>query len=144
MSKLLILNDENSTNKYSIIELKNIEFFEEKMGKPDTSNEISDWNASNQNLGVCCVYAREAIQKSNIEAVFIEICRRSIAKFKTTTDDVNQEEIAKSIGISSRTVRTMIKELEKKGFLKVNKSCHKYLGTGSFPNSYTPIFKQNN
>ena len=142
MSKLLILNSHGSKSKYSIIELKNIEHFEEKMGKPDTSDNISNYNAKNQNIGVCCVYALETINNHRLQSVFIEICRESLCKFKTTTDNISQKEIAKNTGLSLRTVGKNIRELEKEGFIKINKSNHKSIGSGSFSNSYTPIFKQ--
>jgi len=73
MSKLLILNSTGSQSKYSIIELKNIEHFEEKMGKPDTSDNISNYNAKHQNIRVCCVYALETINNHRLQSVFIEI-----------------------------------------------------------------------
>lgn len=142
MSKLLILNAPGSKSKFSIIELKNIEYLEEKMGKPNTSDSISDDDAENQNIGVCCVYASETINNYKMRAIFIEICTESIGKFKTTTDNLSQEEIAKNNGLSLRTVGKYIKELEKEGFVKIHKSNHKTIGTGSFSSSYTPIFKQ--
>ena len=142
MSKLLILNTPGSKSKYSIIELKNIEHFQEKMGKPDTSDSISDYNAENQNIGVCYVYASETINNHRLQSVFIEICIKSIGKFKTTTDSISQKEIAENTGLSLRTVGKNIRELEKEGFIKINKSNHKSIGYGSFSNSYTPIFKQ--
>ena len=142
MSKLLILNSPGSKSKYSIIELKNIEHFEKKMGKPDTSDNISNYNAKNQNIGVCCVYALETINNHRLQSVFIEICRESLGKFKKTTENVSQKEIAKNTGLSLRTVGKNIRELEKEGFIKINKSNHKSIGSGSFSSSYTPIFKQ--
>ena len=142
MSKLLILNSPGSKSKYSIIELKNIEYLDEKMGKPETSDNINDYNAKNQNIGVCCVYALETINNHRLQSVFIEICRESLGKFKTTTENISQKEIAKNTGLSLRTVGKNIRELEKEGFIKINKSNHKSIGSGSFSNSYTPIFKQ--
>lgn len=142
MSKLLILNAPGSKSKFSIIELKNIEYLEEKMGKPNTSDSISNQNAENQNIGVCYVYASETINNHKMRAVFMEICTESIGKFKTTTDNLSQEEIAKNIGLSLRTVGKYIRELEKEGFIKVYKSNHKTIGTGSFSSYYEPIFKQ--
>ena len=142
MSKLLILNSPGSKSKYSIIELKNIEHFEEKMGKPDTSDNISNHNAETQNIGVCCVYASETINNHKMQSIFIEICGESIGKFKTTTDNLSQKEIAKNTGWSLRTVGKYIKELEKEGFLEIHKSNHKTIGSGSISSSYTPIFKQ--
>ena len=142
MSKLLILNSPGSKSKYSIIELKNIEHFEEKMGKPDTSDNISNYNAETQNIGVCCVYALETINNHRLQSVFIEICRESLGKFKTTTENVSQKEIAKNTGLSLRTVGKNIRELEKECFIKINKSNHKSIGSGSFSSSYTPVFKQ--
>lgn len=142
MSKLLILNTPGSKDKYSIIELKNIEHLEEKMGKPDTSNNISDYNAEAQNIGVCFVYASETIANRNIRSVFVEICSKSLGKFKTTTDNISQKEIADNTGLSLRTVGKYIRELETEGFIKVIKSNHKTIGSGSFSNSYSPIFKQ--
>lgn len=141
MSKILILNNYGS-EKYSIISLKNIEHFEEHMGEPDVSQEINDWNASNQNVGVCIVYANQEIKNIKSRQVFIEICDMSVGKFKLTTDRVSRKEIAKKLGISERTFGKYIKELEQNGFLKINKSEHKAIGTGSLSNSYTPIFKQ--
>ncbi len=142
MSKLLILNAPGSKSKFSIIELKNIEHLEEKMGKPDTSDSISNHNAENQNIGVCCVYASETINNYKMRSIFIEICTKSIGKFKTTTDSISQKEIAKNTGLSIRTVGKYIKELEKDGFIEIHKSNHKSIGTGSISSSYTPIFKQ--
>lgn len=142
MSKLLILNAPGSKSKFSIIELKNIEYLEEKMGKPNTSDSISDDDAENQNIGVCCVYASETINNYKMRSIFIEICTESIGKFKTTTDNLSQKEIAKNNGLSLRTVGKYIRELEKEGFVKIHKSNHKTIGTGSFSSSYTPIFKQ--
>ena len=142
MSKLLILNSPGSKSKFSIIELKNIEHLEDKMGKPNTSDSISNQNAENQNIGVCYVYASETINNHKMRAVFMEICTESIGKFKTTTDNLSQEEIAKNIGLSLRTVGKYIRELEKEGFIKVYKSNHKTIGTGSFSSYYEPIFKQ--
>ena len=142
MSKLLILNSPGSKSKYSIIELKNIEHFEEKMGKPDTSDNISNHNAEAQNIGVCSVYASETINNHRMQSVFMEICIESICKFKTTTDNLSQKEIAKNTGWSLRTVGKYIKELEKEGFLEIHKSNHKTIGSGSISSSYTPIFKQ--
>lgn len=142
MSKLLILNSHGSKSKYSIIELKNIEHFEEKMGKPDTSDSISNYHAETQNIGVCCVYASETINNPKLISVFIEICSKSLGKFKTTTDNISQKEIADNTGLSLRTVGKYIRELETKGFIKVNKSNHKTIGSGSLSSSYTPIFKQ--
>ena len=142
MSKLLILNSPGSKSKFSIIELKNIEHLEDKMGKPNTSDSISNHNAENQNIGVCYVYASETINNHKMRAVFMEICTESIGKFKTTTDNLSQEEIAKNIGLSLRTVGKYIRELEKEGFIKVYKSNHKTIGTGSFSSYYEPIFKQ--
>lgn len=142
MSKLLILNSPGSKSKYSIIELKNIEHFEEKMGKPDTSDNISDDNAENQNIGVCSVYASETINNHRMRSVFMVICRKSLGKFKTTTDSISQKEIAKNTGLSLKTVGKYIKELEKEGFLEIHKSNHKTIGSGSISSSYTPIFKQ--
>ena len=121
MSKLLILNSPGSKSKYSIIELKNIEHFEEKMGKPDTSDNISNYNAETQNIGVCCVYALETINNHRLQSVFIEICRESLGKFKKTTENISQKEIAKNTGLSLRTVGKNIRELEKEGFIKINK-----------------------
>lgn len=142
MSKLLILNAPGSKSKFSIIELKNIEYLEEKMGKPNTSDSISDDDAENQNIGVCCVYASETINNYKMRSIFIEICTESIGKFKTTTDNLSQKEIAKNNGLSLRTVGKYIKELEKEGFVKIHKSNHKSIGTGSFSSYYEPIFKQ--
>lgn len=142
MSKLLILNAHGSKSKFSIIELKNIEYLEDKMGKPNTSDSISNQNAENQNIGVCCVYASETINNYKMRSIFIEICTESIGKFKTTTDNLSQKKIAKNTGLSLRTVGKYIKELEKEGFVKIHKSNHKSIGTGSFSSSYTPIFKQ--
>ncbi len=142
MSKLLILNAPGSKSKFSIIELKNIEYLEDKMGKPDTSESISDQNAENQNIGVCCVYASETINNYKMRSIFIEICTKSIGKFKTTTDNLSQKEITKNTGLSLRTVGKYIRELEKEGFLEIHKSNHKTIGTGSFSSYYTPIFKQ--
>ena len=142
MSKLLILNSPGSKSKFSIIELKSIEHLEDKMGKPNTSDSISDHNAETQNIGVCYVYASETINNHKMRAVFMEICTESIGKFKTTTDNLSQEEIAKNIGLSLRTVGKYIRELEKEGFIKVYKSNHKTIGTGSFSSYYEPIFKQ--
>ena len=142
MSKLLILNAPGSKSKFSIIELKNIEYLEEKMGKPNTSDSISNQNAENQNIGVCYVYASETINNHKMRAVFMEICTESIGKFKTTTDNLSQEEIAKNIGLSLRTVGKYIRELEKEGFIEIHKSNHKEIGSGSISSSYTPIFKQ--
>ena len=142
MSKLLILNSPGSKSKYSIIELKNIEHFEEKMGKPDTSDSISNHNAETQNIGVCCVYASETINNHRMQSVFVEICIESIGKFKTTTDNLSQKEIAKNTGLSLRTVGKYIRELEKEGFIEIHKSNHKSIGTASFSSYYKPIFKQ--
>lgn len=142
MSKLLILNAPGSKSKFSIIELKNIEYLEEKMGKPNTSDNISDDNAENQNIGVCSVYASETINNHKMRAIFVEICIKSVGKFKTTTDNLSQEEIAKNNGLSLRTAGKYIRELEKEGFIKIHKSNHKTIGSGSFSSSYTPIFKQ--
>ena len=72
----------------------------------------------------------------------MEICIKSIGKFKTTTDSISQKEIAKNTGWSLRTVGKYIKELEKEGFLEIHKSNHKTIGSGSISSSYTPIFKQ--
>lgn len=142
MSKLLILNAHGSKSKFSIIELKNIEHLEKKMGKPNTSDSISNQNAENQNIGVCCVYASETINNYKMRSIFIKICTESIGKFKTTTDNLSQKEITKNTGLSLRTVGKYIKELEKEGFLEIHKSNHKTIGSGSNSSSYTPIFKQ--
>ena len=142
MSKLLILNSPGSKSKFSIIELKNIEHLENKMGKPNTSDSISDHNAETQNVGVCYVYASETINNHRMQSVFMEICMKSIGKFKTTTDNFSQKEIAKNTGLSLRTVGKCIRELEKEGFIEIHKSNHKSIGTGSFSSYYTPIFKQ--
>ena len=142
MSKLLILNAPGSKSKFSIIELKNIEHLEDKMGKPDTSDSISDHNAENQNIGVFYVYASETINNHRMQWVFMEICMKSIGKFKTTTDNLSQKEITKNTGLSLRTVGKYIRELEKEGFLEIHKSNHKTIGSGSISSSYTPIFKQ--
>ena len=142
MSKLLILNSPGSKSKFSIIELKNIEHLEDKMGKPNTSDSISNHNAETQNIGVCCVYASETINNHKMQSIFVEICIKSIGKFKTTTDNLSQKEIAKNTGWSLRTVGKYIKELEKEGFIKIHKSNHKTIGSGSISSSYTPIFKQ--
>ena len=142
MSKLLILNSPGSKSKFSIIELKNIEHLEDKMGKPDTSDSISNHNAETQNIGVCCVYASKTINNHKMQSIFTEICIKSIGKFKTTTDNLSQKEIAKNTGWSLRTVGKYIKELEKEGFIKIHKSNHKTIGSGSISSSYTPIFKQ--
>lgn len=142
MSKLLILNSPGSKSKFSIIELKNIEHLEDKMGKPDTSDSISNDNAENQNIGVCSVYASETINNHKMRSIFTGICIKSIGKFKTTTDNLSQKEIAKNTGLSLRTVGKYIKELEKEGFLEIHKSNHKTIGSGSISSSYTPIFKQ--
>lgn len=142
MSKLLILNAPGSKSKFSIIELKNIEHLEGKMGKPDTSESISDHDAETQNIGVCYVYASETINNHRMQSVFMEICIKSIGKFKTTTDSISQKEIAKNTGWSLRTVGKYIRELEKEGFVEVYKSNHKSIGTGSFSSYYKPIFKQ--
>ena len=142
MSKLLILNAPGSKSKFSIIELKNIEHLEGKMGKPNTSDSISDDNAETQNIGVCYVYASETINNHRMQSVFMEICIKSIGKFKTTTDSISQKEIAKNTGWSLRTVGKYIRELEKEGFIEIHKSNHKSIGTGSFSSYYTPIFKQ--
>lgn len=142
MSKLLILNSPGSKNKFSIIELKNIEHLECKMGKPNTSDNISDQDAETQNIGVCYVYASETINNHRMQSVFMEICIKSIGKFKTTTDSISQKEIAENTGWSLRTVGKYIRELEKEGFIEIHKSNHKSIGTGSFSSYYTPIFKQ--
>ena len=142
MSKLLILNSPGSKSKFSIIELKNIEHLEDKMGKPNTSDNISDHDAETQNIGVCYVYASETINNHRMQSVFMEICMKSIGKFKTTTDNLSQKEIAKNTGLSLRTVGKCIRELEKEGFIEIHKSNHKSIGTGSFSSYYTPIFKQ--
>ena len=142
MSKLLILNSPGSKSKFSIIELKNIEHLEDKMGKPNTSDSIRNNNAEAQNIGVCHVYATETINNHKMQSIFIEICIESIGKFKTTTDNLSQKEIAKNTGWSLRTVGKYIKELEKEGFIKIHKSNHKTIGSGSISSSYTPIFKQ--
>ena len=142
MSKLLILNSSGSKSKFSIIELKNIEHLEGKMGKPNTSESISDDSAKTQNIGVCYVYASETINNHKMQSVFMEICIKSIGKFKTTTDSISQKEIAKNTGWSLRTVGKYIRELEKDGFIEVHKSNHKSIGTGSFSSYYKPIFKQ--
>ena len=142
MSKLLILNSPGSKSKFSIIELKSIEHLEDKMGKPNTSDGISNHNAETQNIGVCYVYASETINNHKMQSIFIEICIESIGKFKTTTDNLSQKEIAKNTGWSLRTVGKYIKELEKEGFIKIHKSNHKTIGSGSISSSYTPIFKQ--
>ena len=142
MSKLLILNSPGSKSKFSIIELKNIEHLEDKMGKPNTSYSISDHNAETQNIGVCYVYASETINNHRMRSIFVEICTESIGKFKTTTDNLSQEEIAKNTGWSLRTVGKYIRELEKEGFVKIHKSNHKTIGSGSISSYYTPIFKQ--
>ena len=142
MSKLLILNSPGSKSKFSIIELKNIEHLEYKMGKPNTSDNISDNDAETQNIGVCYVYASETINNHRMQSVFMEICIKSIGKFKTTTDSISQKEIAKNTGWSLRTVGKYIRELEKEGFIEIHKSNHKSIGTGSFSSYYTPIFKQ--
>lgn len=142
MSKLLILNSPGSKSKFSIIELKNIEHLECKMGKPNTSDNISDHDAETQNIGVCYVYASETINNHKMQSVFMEICIKSIGKFKTRTDSISQKEIAKNTGWSLRTVGKYIRELEKDGFIKIHKSNHKSIGTGSFSSYYTPIFKQ--
>ena len=142
MSKLLILNSPGSKSKFSIIELKNIEHLEDKMGKPNINDSISNHNAETQNIGVCCVYASETINNHKMQSIFVEICIESIGKFKTTTDNLSQKEIAKNTGWSLRTVGKYIKELEKEGFVKIHKSNHKTIGSGSISSSYTPIFKQ--
>ena len=142
MSKLLILNAPGSKSKFSIIELKNIEHLEDKMGKPDTSDNISYDNAETQNIGVCYVYASETINNHRMQSVFMEICIKSIGKFKTTTNSISQKEIAKNTGWSLRTVGKYIRELEKEGFIEIHKSNHKSIGTGSFSSYYKPIFKQ--
>ena len=142
MSKLLILNSPGSKSKFSIIELKSIEHLEDKMGKPDTSDSISNHNAETQNIGECCVYASETINNHKMQSIFTEICINSIGKFKTTTDNLSHKEIAKNTGWSLRTVGKYIKELEKEGFIKIHKSNHKTIGSGSISSSYTPIFKQ--
>lgn len=142
MSKLLILNAPGSKSKFSIIELKNIEHLEDKMGKPNTSDNISDQDAETQNIGVCYVYASETINNHRMQSVFMEICIKSIGKFKTTTDSISQKEIAKNTGWSLRTVGKYIRELEKEGFIEIHKSNHKSIGTGSFSSYYKPIFKQ--
>ena len=142
MSKLLILNSPGSKSKFSIIELKNIEHLEDKMGKPNISDSISDNDAETQNIGVCYVYASETINNHRMQSVFMEICIKSIGKFKTTTDSISQKEIAKNTGWSLRTVGKYIRELEKEGFVEVYKSNHKSIGTGSFSSYYKPIFKQ--
>ena len=77
-----------------------------------------------------------------MQSIFVEICIESIGKFKTTTDNLSQKEIAKNTGWSLRTVGKYIKELEKEGFIKIHKSNHKTIGSGSISSSYTPIFKQ--
>ena len=135
MSKLLILNAPGSKSKFSIIELKNIEHLEDKMGKPNTSDNISDHDAETQNIGVCYVYASKTINNHRMRSVFMEICIKSIGKFKTTTDSISQKEIAKNTGWSLRTVG-------EEGFMEIHKSNHKSIGTGSFSSYYKPIFKQ--
>ena len=142
MSKLLILNEKGSKEKYSILVLQNIEHFEKHMGIPDTSQDIDEWNASVQNLGVCSVYASQEIHNVKLRSILIHICEESISKFKTTTDRISQEDMAKKIGISRRTLMKYIKELESSGFLKIEKSDHKSIGAGSNSHRYTPIFKQ--
>ena len=112
------------------------------MGKPNTSDSISDHNAETQNIGVCYVYASETINNHGMRSIFVEICIESIGKFKTTTDNLSQKEIAKNTGWSLRTVGKYIRELEKEGFIEVHKSNHKTIGSGSFSSYYTPIFKQ--
>ena len=84
MSKLLILNAPGSKSKFSIIELKNIEHLEDKMGKPNTSDNISDDNAETQNIGVCYVYASETINNHRMRSIFTEICIKSIGKFNSS------------------------------------------------------------
>lgn len=112
------------------------------MGKPDLSQEISDFNASVQNIGVCSVYASQAIKNTKARYVFLEICEQSIGRFKTSTERINQKYISEKLGISRKTLIKYIKELENDGFLKIEKSNHKKIGTGSNSNKYTPIFKQ--
>lgn len=143
MSKLLILNEKGSKNKYSIVEVKNIKHLEKHFGEPDVSDSISEEKARYQNIGVCTIYAQEMIKKnSTMQLIFIEICIKSIGRFKTSTENISQDDIAKEVGMSVRTVRKYIKELEAEGFIKINKSSHKTIGSGSFSSSYIPIFKQ--
>lgn len=142
MSKLLILNEIGSKEKYSILALKNIEHFEKHMGEPDVRQEISEHNASIQNLGVCSVYAFETIKKLKPRCIFVEMCQESLAQLKLTTDRVSQEDLAKKFGMSRKTLSKYLKQLESDGFLKIEKSNHKLIGAGSVSHKYTPIFKQ--
>ena len=142
MSKLLILNEIGSKEKYSILALKRIEHYEKYMGKPEIRQEIDERNASIQNLGVCNVYASDIIDNIYKRSVFIEICQESLAQLKLTTDRVSQEDLAKKIGMSRKTLSKYLKQLENDGFLKIEKSNHKLIGAGSASHKYTPIFKQ--
>lgn len=142
MSKLLILNEIGSKEKYSILALERIEHYEKYMGKPEIRQGIDERNASIQNLGVCNVYASDIIDNIYKRSVFIEICQESLAQLKLTTDRVSQEDLAKKIGMSRKTLSKYLKQLENDGFLKIEKSNHKLIGAGSASHKYTPIFKQ--
>ena len=112
------------------------------MGEPDVRQEISEYNASIQNLGVCSVYAFETIKKPRPRCLFVEICQESLAQLKLTTDRIRQEDLAKKFGMSRKTLSKYLKQLESDGFLKIEKSNHKLIGAGSVSHKYTPIFKQ--
>ena len=83
------------------------------MGEPDVRQEISEYNASIQNLGVCNVYAFETIKKLKPRCIFVEMCQESLAQLKLTTDRVSQEDLAKKFGMSRKTFIKIFKTIRK-------------------------------
>ena len=72
----------------------------------------------------------------------VEVLMIHIGGYPGKYTPLAKKEIAENTGCSLRTVGKHIKELEREGFIKINKSNHKSIGTGSFSSYYKPIFKQ--
>lgn len=92
-----------------------------------------------QNIGICYLFAEDNVPLK-LRNIFMALVRRSFGYMQRSTLRTTQIEIATDIGISDRTFRDGVRELESLGLIKIENPNLYKKGGGSDPCAYSPVF----
>ena len=92
-----------------------------------------------QNIGICSIFAEENIP-FRLRTLYLELVEDSFGFCQRTTMKKTQAKFGKEYGISDRTFRDQVKELESLGLIKRIESNKFIEGGGSEAYAYAPTY----
>ena len=101
-------------------------------------NEIQITNGW-QNIGICKKFARDNIP-FKLRTLYMELVQDSFGFCQKITKRLNHRDLSKRYGISDKTFRDQIKELESLGLLRRIESSKFIEGGGSEAYAYAPAY----